>query len=214
MEIAELSAVKREVVGKETSKKLRRKGRIPAVIYSNGKASEIAVNAREFSALAHSKAGTHVIVKLNIEGAKEHPNAIIKEVQKNPIRDEYLHIDFQEIALSEKISTTVPIAIVGEAPGVKAGGILEHHLGGVELEGLPKDMPANIEVDVSKLDIGESIHAKDLNIPPGIEMLTDPDAVVVAITASQAARIETGAVEEIAPEAVEGGAGVSASEGK
>ncbi|MBE0446855.1 MAG: 50S ribosomal protein L25 [Actinobacteria bacterium] len=214
MEITELKAERREIVGKESSKKLRREGRIPAILYSDGEATTIAIDAREFSALTHSKAGTNVIVKLKIADTHAQPSAIIKEVQRNPLKGEYFHVDFQKIAMDEKISAMVPVSIVGEVLGVQAGGIVEHHLREVELQALPDNMPSNIEVDVSDLDLGDSIHVRDIHLPPGVEMLTDPDTTVLVVSAPQVVRTATVAVEEIAPEEVAGGAEAAASEGE
>ncbi len=213
MEVAELKAEKREVSGKEISKKLRRQGKIPAVMYSDGDATPLSVDAREFASLIHSGAGTHIIVKLKFPGAKKHPNAVIKAVQRNPVRDEFFNVDFQRIALDEKIAAMVPIHMVGESPGTKEGGVLERHLGEIEVEGMPTEMPDHIEVDVSGLGIGESIHASDLKIPDEIVMLTDPEAVILAITVPRAAAAAAEeAVEGIAPESVEGGGEAAAKE--
>ncbi len=213
MEVAELKAEKREIVGKEISKKLRRQGKIPAVMYSDGDATPIVVDAREFASLAHSDTGTHVIVKLKFPGARKYPNAIVKSVQRNPVRDEYFSIDFQRIELNEKITAMLPIHVLGDAPGVKEGGVLERHLGEIEVEGLPTEMPDHIEVDVSKLGIGGGIHANDLKLPDGVVMLTDPEAVIFAITTPRAAvAAAEEAIEGIAPEAVAGGGEAAAKE--
>lgn len=212
MEFAELKAEERKSAGKESSKKLRRRGKIPATIYSNGKARSIAINARDFTGLTHSGAGSHVIVKLSIEGTNERPNAIIKEIQKNAVKAQVVHVDFQEVALDQKISAAVPIEITGESPGIAAGGVLEHHLREVELEGLPKDMPDHVKVDISGLELGGSLHAGSVLLPPGIEMLTSTDTTVLAITSPAGARVATEAVEGIAPESVSGGAESAVSE--
>jgi len=214
MEIIELKAEKREKAGKEISKKLRRDGLIPAVLYSDGSATPITVNAREFATLTASGAGTHVIVKIKFPGAKRHPNAIIKEVQRNPLKREYFHIDFQKIALDEKINAMVPLVAVGEAPGTKEGGVLERHMEAIELQGLPTEMPDSIEIDVSGLEIGNSIHAKDIEVPEGAEMITDPEAVLFAVSVPRVEPVETPAVEGIEPEAVEGAAEVAVAEGE
>jgi large subunit ribosomal protein L25 len=211
MEISELKAEKREVAGKESSKKLRRQGLVPAVVYSDGKASSITVNAREFSALTHSGAGTHVIVKLKVAGVRKQPNAIIKEIQYNPVKNEYFHIDFQEIAMNEKIATSLSLTVVGDAPGVKEGGVLEHHLWEIEAEGMPKDMPDHIEIDISGLGIGDSLHVSDIVAPEGITVLTDPATAVLAVSAPRTEKVETAAVEGIAPEAAAGSGAEAAS---
>ncbi|HEY3375423.1 MAG TPA: 50S ribosomal protein L25 [Candidatus Aquicultor sp.] len=212
MEIAELKAEKREIAGKESSKKLRRDGRVPAIVYSGGKATEISVNAREFSALTHSDAGKNVIVKLKIPGVKKAPNAIIKEVQRNPIKNEYFHVDFQEIAMDELIQAMIPVVHVGDAAGIKLGGILERHLDQLEIEGLPGAMPDHLDIDITDMQIGDSIHAKDVQLPGDMAMLTDPDAVLLTIAAAAAAEVETTAVESIEPAVVAGGGEAAASE--
>jgi large subunit ribosomal protein L25 len=193
MEISELKAEKREVAGKESSKKLRKQGLVPAVVYSDGKATSITVNAREFSALTHSGAGTHVIVKLKVEGAKKQPNAIIKAIQHNPIKNEYFHIDFQEIALDEKIKTSLSIVVVGDSPGVKLGGMLENHLWEVEVEGVPQNMPDHLEVDISSLEIGDSLHVSDLAIPDNVTIMADPSTAILAISAPRTEQAEAAA---------------------
>ncbi|MBS3909726.1 MAG: 50S ribosomal protein L25 [Actinobacteria bacterium] len=213
METAELKAEKRDVVGKESSKKLRREGRVPAVLYSDGESSTLTVDARDFRAIVHSKSGTNVIVKLKIAGMRSHPSAIIKEIQKNPLRNEYFSIDFQKIAMDEKINAMVPISVVGEAPGVKAGGMLEQQLWEVELEGLPTDMPGNLVVDVSTLVVGAAIHARDIVIPADIELVTDPDSTILAISLGKAEVEGAEAVEGAEPELVaSGGAAAKAAE--
>lgn len=211
METAELKAEKREVVGKESSKKLRREGRVPAVLYSDGESSTLTVDAREFRSIVHSKSGTNVIVKLKIAGVQSNPSAIIKEIQKNPLRSEYFHIDFQKIAMDEKISAMVPISVVGDAPGVKEGGMLEQQLWEVELEGLPMDMPGNLVVDVSTLQVGDTLHARDIVVPADVELVTDPDATLLAISLAKAEVEVTEAAEGVEPELV-GGGGEAAEE--
>ncbi|MDP2211969.1 MAG: 50S ribosomal protein L25 [Candidatus Aquicultor sp.] len=210
METAELKAEKREVVGKESSKKLRREGRVPAVLYSDGESSTLTVDARDFRSIVHSKSGTNVIVKLKIEGMRSHPSAIIKEIQKNPLRSEYFHIDFQKIAMDEKINAMVPISVIGEAPGVKEGGMLEQQLWEVELLGLPADMPGNLVVDVSTLEVGDTLHARDIAIPADVELVTDPESTLLAISLSRAEAEVAKAVEGVEPELVAGGGGAAA----
>ena len=214
METAELKAEKREVVGKESSKKLRREGRVPVVLYSDGESSTLTVDARDFRSIVHSKSGTNVIVKLKIAGVRSHPSAIIKEIQKNPLRNEYFHIDFQKIAMDEKINAMVPISVVGDAPGVKEGGMLEQQLWEVELQGLPTDMPGNLVVDVSTLQVGDTLHARDITIPADIELVTDPDATLLAISLARGEVEVAEAVEGVEPELVgaEGAAGAEAAE--
>ncbi len=180
MKIIELKARRRDT-GKGAARKLRTVGEIPAVLYGEGiESCPLAVDVRDFIHLIRSE-GLNVIVKLKVEGDRGGCTAIIKEIQRDPLKDFYLHVDFQKIAMDEKISTMVPITIVGEAPGVKEGGVLQHGLWEAEVEALPKDLPDCIEVDVSALGIGDAVRVSDLPKPEGVEILTSPDEVLVSI---------------------------------
>ncbi|MDI6822578.1 MAG: 50S ribosomal protein L25 [Actinomycetota bacterium] len=213
MKIIELKARRRDT-GKGASRKLRTVGEIPAVLYGEGIESyPLAVDVRDFIHLIRSE-GLNVIVKLKVEGDRGDPSrpprrvgvdrkdctAIIKEIQRDPLKDFYLHIDFQKIAMDEKISTMVPITIVGEAPGVKEGGVLQHGLWEVEVEALPKDLPDCIEVDVSALGIGDAVRVSDLPKPEGVEILTSPDEVLVSIVPPTAIVKEVAEEEEVEEE--------------
>jgi large subunit ribosomal protein L25 len=147
-----------------------------------------------------------------VAGVRKQPNAIIKEIQYNPVKNEYFHIDFQEIAMNEKMTTSLSITVVGDAPGVKTGGgVLEHHLWEIEAEGIPANMPDHIEVDVSGLEIGDNLHVSDIVVPEGVEIISDPSLVILAISAPRTEKVETGAVEGIAPEAAAGSGAEAAS---
>jgi large subunit ribosomal protein L25 len=182
MKIAPLKVEKRESVGKGAARRVRRAGKIPAILYGDdGKSIALSVETKDFVTLLHSEGGSHVILRLNIEGSKESPTVIIKDIQRHPIKDSFLHIDFQKIGLDEKITATVPIVAEGESPGVKQGGILQRHLWEVEIEALPKNIPDHIAVDISNLEMGESIHVSDIPKPEGVEFVTDGKEVVLSI---------------------------------
>lgn len=158
-------------LGKEAVKKLRVQGLIPAVVYKGSDSLNIEVLAKDFLEVIHTKAGENVVVKLQVEGKKTPRTAIIKEIQYHPVKGDVLHVDFNEISLTEALTVKVPIAAKGEAQGIKEGGVLEHVIWEVEVECLPTQIPENISVDVTALKIGDSILVKDLPLPPRGENL-------------------------------------------
>src|SRR3972149_5068859 len=181
MDILELKAQVRQEKGKNQIKQLRAEGLLPANVYGyQAEATNIAVSGREFGNLIHSSSGTHVILKLIIDNGKS-PTVIVRDIQRNPVRDELLHVDFLSVALDEKIISAVPISIVGDSVGVREGGILQHGLWEVQVEALPTDLPDHIEVDISDLKIGDSLHASEINLPPELTMVTATEDVVATV---------------------------------
>jgi len=181
----ELPVKIRNKTGKGYAKKLRRKGFIPAVLYGShlkgGIPLEIEVSKlRELlSTLAE---GERIITLKFLNKKKDNEKeAIIKDSQFSWLKGELLHVDFYEIKRGEKISTEVPLRLVGEAPGAKKGGIVEQMVREIEIECLPENIPPHIDVDLKELDIGDSLHVKDLKLPPGIKVLTHPEEVIVTI---------------------------------
>lgn len=212
MEKVILDAIIREELGKQASRRLRRLGSIPAVVYKKGKeVLPIKVDNMELFQVLHTSAGENVIITLKItEGTKESKSAksktvIIKEIQYEPIKGDILHLDFNEISLTEKIAVNVPIEIKGEPKGVKAdGGILDHPVRELQVECLPINIPQRIEVHVEELKIGDSIRVKDLVVPAGIKVLTDPELTVLSVMPPHVEKpAEEVAEEEIAePEVI------------
>ena len=195
-----LVAEKREGTGKGVARKLRAAGRVPAVLYGHGmEPVGLSVDSRELFQLFHTGAGTNVLVGLVVDG-DEHL-AMPREVQRDHIRGRFVHVDFLVVSRDEKITINVPVRIVGASVGVKAGGVLEHHLWELRVECLPSDVPDAIEADVSPLEIGMSLRVGDLVVPEGALILTSPEESVVAVQQPQA-RIEL--EEEEAAEAAEG----------
>jgi len=192
-----LTASKREDAGKGVARKLRAAGRVPAVLYGRGAAPEpISVDARDLGHVLH--AGANVLVDLVVDG-KEHL-AMAREIQRDHIKGRYWHVDFLAVSRTEKITVNVPVRLVGDAAGVKMGGVLEHHLWEVSVEAFPTDVPEAIEADVSDLEIGDSLRVSDLSAPDGAVITANPDESVVAVAQPQA-RVE---LEEEAAEAAEG----------
>lgn len=200
MEEIFLEAQPREEVGKNKAKDLRGSGFIPAVIYAKGKQTlPLKVSSHDLIRLIHQHRIEGVVINLKIQGSKiSKPRpCLIKEIQYHPIHDEILHVDFNEISLTEVIKVNVPVAAKGEPTGVKQeGGSLEHILWEIEVECLPTDIPGKIEVDVSSLKIGDAIYIKNLNIPPKVKVLNDLDAIVLSVIPPMK--------EEVPVEAVEG----------
>lgn len=190
-----INAEIRKELGKGASKRLRRRGLIPAVFYGRGeKPLAISVDPRAIKQLLHSASGHNTIITLNFDGRLT--QAIIKAVQYHPVRDELLHADFLHVAMDVAIRVTVPIELVGEARGVKAaGGILELVRREIEVECLPGDIPDHIRIDVSDLGIGDTVHVADLNVDRSrLKILEEPDTVLATVIAPR--------VEEEKPEAV------------
>lgn len=194
MEKVDLKAELRKGTGKGTARKLRSTGKIPAVMYKGGKSTPLMLERKDIVKILSSKAGKHALINLKIGEGKE-KLTVIRDYQRDPIMGEILHADFLEISLKEKIRMTVPIIIVGKEPvGVKQkGGILQHIIRDVEIEGLPTIIPERLEVDASNLDLGDLIHVSDMVIKEGLKLLANPEDVVASVVAP----ISEGKLEEI-----------------
>ncbi|MGQ9615074.1 MAG: 50S ribosomal protein L25 [Spirochaetota bacterium] len=169
----------REKTGKEEAKKLRQRGYIPAVIYGRKGNRIVAVKAKEFEKV-FDEIGEHSIINLRIDeiGNKE---VIIKDFQLDPVRRNIIHIDFLEFELDKLLKTEVPIKILGISKGVKKGGILETFVRDLEIECLPRNIPDFIPINIDELDIGDSIHVRDIKTAEGIRIVDNPDQVVITI---------------------------------
>ncbi len=165
-------------------KKLRADGRIPAVIYGRQTQPEnLEVNARELSDLIHHSASENILVDLAVKDASRPKRlALVQEVQHHPLSGKVLHVDFHEVAENESVTVSVPLETTGEAIGVKTGGgVLEHVLFKIKVRALPKDLPEQLVVDVTHLEVGKSIHLGDIKAPPGVEILGDKKISVIAV---------------------------------
>ena len=185
MEKVILKVETREGSGKKIAKDLRNKNLIPAVVYKGGKdAIKLQLAAADLVEVLHTKAGENVIVTLKIAGgdskAKD-KTVVIKEIQREPIKSRILHVDFNEISLTETLKVNVPLAAHGEPEGKKEGGTLEHVMWELQVECLPTDIPEKIEVDVSKLKIGDAIYVKNITAPEGVKVLTDPELIAMIV---------------------------------
>lgn len=179
---ATISAQTRDEIGKGAARTARRGGRVPGVLYGHGEESvALSVDAGELQRLVHTISVDNTIVDLDVGGAPY--KVLIRELQKHPFREEFLHIDFFHVAMDEKIHVEIPIVLSGTPTGVKnKGGVLDHQLREIEVFCLPGNIPEKVELDVSELDIGDSIHVRDVDLPD-VEILTDLDRSVVAVLA-------------------------------
>jgi large subunit ribosomal protein L25 len=184
MEKVILKADVRDSSGKASAKGLRKKDMIPAVVYKGGKdALKLQLASGELEEILHTKAGENVIVTLKISGEKaKDKTVLIKEIQREPIRGLILHVDFNEISLTETLKVNVPLAAHGEAIGAKAdGGTLEHVMWELQVECLPTNIPEKITVEVSSLKIGDAVYVKDIKAPEGVKILTDGELIAMIV---------------------------------
>lgn len=176
---------KREKTGKETNKKIRRNGEIPGIIYGQElKPVIISIPSREVKRILSTEAGENVIATVKIDG-DDGPSkkVMIKELQKDPVDEHYVHVDFWQISMKKKLEMDVPVEVTGVSKGVTEGGVLEQVAWEVRVKCLPTDIPDKIIVDVTNLSIGDSIHVKDLIVKEGVEIINNPENVVVTIAA-------------------------------
>jgi large subunit ribosomal protein L25 len=194
----QLKAELRAGVGTVESKKTRTAGLVPAVIYGRhlGAPQNLQINARDLVLALGKSAGEHVLVDLEIVGGAK-TLALIQDVQHHPLKRHILHLDFHALRPDEKMHTSVPVICTGEASGVKNfGGVLEQLLRSIEVECLPKDLPESIIVDVSKLEIDDAIHIKELQLPEGVVARGAPDTSVVHCTAPAVEEVATAVAAE------------------
>jgi large subunit ribosomal protein L25 len=196
MASASLSAETRTETGKGVARKLRAAGRVPGVVYGHGREPQsLSLNARELEKLLGSIAAGSTVVELTLGNATT--NTLIREVQRHPFKKQILHVDFMELVAGEKVIVDVPLVFVGTPEGVRTGGgLLEQILHSIEVNVDPSSIPNHIDVDVSQMIMGHSLHVRDLNLPEGVEVLTDEDATVCAVIAPRAVVEETAAAVE------------------
>lgn len=181
-----LTAQPRELTGKAVAR-LRREGKLPAVLYGHGQPSQsIQVDAKEFETLSRT-AGRHALIDLKVEGSRTHP-AVIHGVQEHPVKRVPLHVDFYLVKMTEEMVMEVPLEPVGTSIAVeKQGGTLLQTVEHVRLRALPADMPQTLEFDISALDSFDAvIHVRDLQLPPRVTLLSDPDEPVAHVQPSRA----------------------------
>jgi large subunit ribosomal protein L25 len=211
MEQVTIAGALRKGTGKGVARALRRSGNIPAVFYGpETDPLPLQVAKRSFEKILKSQTSDNVLYRLTFPGDQGETvkTVMVKDIQRHPITREILHVDFYEVSMTKPLDVLVAIKVTGKSPGVEKGGILQEASRELEIRCLPGAIPEYIEVDVSGLDIGDSIHLKDLSLPEGVRVLSDPQTTLVTIVPPT----EEKAVEE-AP-AQEGEVEVTAKKGK
>jgi large subunit ribosomal protein L25 len=198
MKSVPLKAYPRTQVRRGEVKKLRGSGRVPAVIYGRqAKPQNLELSAKELDELVHHSVSENMLVDLSVENdAHAKRLALVQEIQHHPLDGKVLHVDFHEVAENERVTVHVPLETVGEAAGVKnSGGVLEHVLFKLKVRSLPKDLPEQIVVDVSHLELGKAIHIGEIKAPAGVEILGDKHIPVIAVAMPRTEEEETAATE-------------------
>jgi len=201
MEQINLPADKRAETGKSASRKLRRAGMVPGVLYGPGieKTIPLSVESVSLERLLHGAAGENIIVNLNFSSAEDDKMVMFKEIVRHPVRDSIEHVDFVEVVFGQKITVEVPIHITGKPEGQKFGGIVQHGVRKVTVECLPRGIPDALEVDITPLEIGQALHLKDIILPDGVTLIDDPEDTLVSVAAPVAEEeVKTG--EEVEAE--------------
>jgi large subunit ribosomal protein L25 len=209
MEEIVLQAKQRKVIGKQV-KALRRQGGLPAILYGSIDPLPIILDAHDAEGVLHSVTSSHLIT-IEVDGSPH--SVLVRERQRNPLTGHLIHVDFQVVSMTEKLRANVLLDLVGEAPAVKDhSGVLVTGLEALEVESFPQDLPERITIDLSILrEIGDAIYVRDLNLPEEVEVLAEPDEMVILVTAQEAEPVEeeeeevVAEVEEGEPEVIERG---------
>ncbi len=202
---ASLVAQVRTGRGKGYRHRLAAQGKIPAVVYGKAIGNiPVEVELRELEKILAGEAGRNTLINLKItgEGQERQDRVLIKELQYDFLRGELIHADFQQVSLTDRVTISVPVELEGEPVGVKQGGILQQQLRELEISCLPADIPEAITMDISGLEMGDTLYVRDLPVPPGIKVLNDPEEVVATVVAPAIERVpgeEEPAEEKEAP---------------
>jgi large subunit ribosomal protein L25 len=200
MATASLNATIRNDRGTGVARKLRQTGNVPAIIYGHGREPQsLVINTREVERLLSTISAGSTVIDLSVDGKTA--RTLIREIQRHPFKRSIVHIDFQELVAGEKVTVSVPLRFTGTADGVRnSGGILEETMHLVHVRVDPSFIPDHIDVDVTPLTIGHSLHISDLSLPEGVTVLDDASATVCVCTAPKAAAEETATPAEGAVE--------------
>ena len=195
MATANLSATPRSDAGKGVARTLRAAGRVPAVIYGHSRESQaLSIPTRDLEKLLDRVSAETTVIELDIAGKMS--RTLIREIQRHPFKRQILHVDFQELVAGEKVTVNIPLVLVGTPEGVRlGGGVLDQVMREVQVLVDPANIPNHIDVDVSDVPLGHSLHVSDLVVPEGVEVLDAPEETVVVVAAPRAVVEEAAAVE-------------------
>ncbi len=196
MATAQLSATPRNSSGKGPARTLRSAGQIPGVVYGHAREPQpLTLDTREFEKLLSHISAESTVIELSLGG--QTTKTLIREIQRHPFKRQILHVDFQELVAGEKVQVNIPIVLIGIPEGVRAsGGVMDQTLRELSIRVDPSAIPDHIEVDVSGVLIGHSIHVSELQLPEGVEVLNDAEAPVCVVAAPRAVVEEAAAVAE------------------
>jgi large subunit ribosomal protein L25 len=199
-ERTKLTVARRERLGSSETRRLRRQGLVPGVLYGREEPISICVEERELRRALTGAGGLHSILDVQVDGTGKSHASILKDYQVDKVRGYVTHVDLQEVRLDQTIHASVTVHLTGgeDAPGVREGGVLSQPLREVSVEALPLEVPEHIDVDVSKLELGGTLRVADLSVRDGVSFLDDPETVVATVTAP------TREVEPEPEEALEG----------
>ncbi|MDP9752122.1 MULTISPECIES: 50S ribosomal protein L25/general stress protein Ctc [Thermoanaerobacter] len=195
MQSVSIEAIKRDI-GKNSARRLKKQGYIPGILYGKDMTENIplAVEYNKFQRLLQQH-GRNVLFNVIVDGSTH--NAVVKEIQEDTLKGKIIHIDFQRVSMHEEIEATVPLKFEGIGLIESKGGIVQHQLWELTVESLPDKIPQEIVVDLSKLEIGDTLFVKDIQVPEGVKVIDDPDEIVVSVLAPRESE------EEEAEEAAE-----------
>ncbi len=194
----------REVTGKSATRKLRNDETMPAVLYGLKDNLSLTVNPKELRKLLEAN-GRNALIELEIEGDSKR-SVVVKEYQAHPLKPGWVHADFLEVDVTKKIKVRVPVVLVGNSPGEKMGGLVNHILRNIEVESIPMNIPEKIEVQMDGVELNDVVHVSDLVVGEGVEILNDPKDAVVTVHVEK--------VKEETPEGEEGLEGEEGAEGE
>jgi len=194
----------RAILGSAESRRLRRHGLIPGVLYGKGAPVAITIPERALRTALTGAGGLNAVLDVVVEGGATH-SSVLKEYQLDKVRGTVTHVDLQEVRLDQPIHATVPLHLTGESVGAKEGGVLNQVLTELNVEALPMEVPASVDFDISALHLGDSAHLSQVALPDGVTLLDDGDTVFVAVTQP---------TREVEPEPEEGAEGEEGVEGE
>jgi large subunit ribosomal protein L25 len=218
-ERVKLTVSGRTQLGSAESRRLRRQGLIPGVLYGRSDPVAISIGERELRAALGTSAGSHAVLDVQVDGGSAH-SAILKDFQRDKVRGTILHVDLQEVRLDQPIQAAVAVTLVGEAAGVREGGVLTQITNELNVEALPLEIPQHLEADVSALGIGDTLRLAQIGVPENVKLLDDLEETVIAsvqlVREEPVEEVEEGeeAEEGAEPEAAEPSDGAGASAGE
>ena len=194
-ERVKLVVQERPKLGSAESRRLRKQGLIPGVLYGREQPVAITIPERDLRAALTGAGGTHAVLDVVVDGKGQAHSSVLKEYQQDRVRGTLTHVDLQEVRLDQPIQASVSVTLIGEAAGVKEGGVLSQPTTEVTVEALPLEMPDHLEFDVSAMHIGDTARLADLHVPENVVLLDDPEGTVLA-TVTQPTRVEEPEPEE------------------